>query len=253
MLSQDHVNSPLDFSDVDFQEVYQTTVLVRSNKNKVTLPLNSNLGIIRPKTSEDDLIWHEAAEHTAQQLSDSWFSFITSQTPVLQCNSTSTHLRYATCPAKTWDLSQQRSEMAKAGLDSSVLAPFLPELESDHPHDFPPLDSAVLDPHSEKYFNELVTALDLDSPTYSHVDPIIMQQFKGLLCKYPEAFYLPDTKLGTVKDFYHNIDTGQSPMCTVFLTVRAQQSFVQSKMSCKRCSRSGLFSQVIPPGVRHVF
>ena len=189
LLSQDHVNSPLDFSDVDFQEVYQTTVLVRSNKNKVTLPLNSNLGVIRPKTSEDDLIWHEAAEHTAQQLSDSWFSFITSQTPVLQCNSTSTHPRYAKCPAKTWDLNQQKSEMAKAGLDSSVLAPFLPEPESDHPHEFPPLDSAVLDPHSEEYFNKLVTSLDLDSPTYSHVDPIIMQQFKGLLRKYPEAFF----------------------------------------------------------------
>ena len=77
------MNSPLDFSDVDFPEVYQTTVLVRSNKNKVTLPLNSNLGVIRLKISEDDLIWHEAAEHTAEQLSDSWFSFITSQTPVL--------------------------------------------------------------------------------------------------------------------------------------------------------------------------
>ena len=187
------MNSPLDFSDVNFQEVYQTTVLVRSNKNKVTLPLNSNLGVIRPKTSEDDLIWHEAAEHTAQQLSDSWFSFITSQTPVLQCNSTPTYPRYATFPAKMWDLNQQKSEMAKAGLDSSVLAPFLPEPESDHPHAFPPLDSAVLDPHSEEYFNKLVTALDLDSPTYSHVDPIIMQQFKGLLRKYLEAFYLPGT------------------------------------------------------------
>ena len=184
LLSQDHTNSPLDFSDVDFQEVYQTTVLVRSNKNKFTLSLNSNLGVIRPKTSEDDLIWHEAAEHTAQQLSDSWFSFITSQTSVLLGNSTSIYPRYATCPAKTWDLNQQKSEMAKAGLDSSVLAPFLPEPESDHPHEFPPLDSAVLDPHSQEYFNELVTALDLDSPTYSHVDPIIMQQFKGIFKGY---------------------------------------------------------------------
>ena len=211
LLSQDHMNSPLDFSDVDFQEVYQTTVLVRSNKKKITLPLNSNLGVIRPKTSEDDLIWHKAAEHTAQQLLDSWFSFITSQTPLLQCNSTSTHLWYAACSAKTWDLNQQKSETAKAGLDSSVLAPFLLEPESDYPDEFPPLDSAVLDPHSEEYFNELVTALGLDSPTYSHVDPIIMQQFKGLLRKYPEALYLPGTKLGTVKDSYHNIDTGQSP------------------------------------------
>ena len=46
LLSQDHMNSPLDFSDIDFQEVYQTTVIVQSNKNKVTLPLNSNLGVI---------------------------------------------------------------------------------------------------------------------------------------------------------------------------------------------------------------
>ena len=73
------------------------------------------------------MIWHEVAEHTAEQLSDSWFNFITSQTPVLQYNSTSTHPRYATCQTKTWDLNQQKSEMAKAGLDSSVLAPFMPE------------------------------------------------------------------------------------------------------------------------------
>ena len=103
------------------------------------------------------------------------------------------------------------STKVRNGLDSSVLAPFLPEPESDHSHAFPPFDSAVLDPHSEEYFNKLVTALDLDSFTYSHVDPIIMQQFKGLLRKYPEAFYLPGTKLGTVKYFYHNINTGQSP------------------------------------------
>ena len=102
--------------------------------------------------------------------------------------------------------------MAKAGLDSSVLAPFLPKPESDHPYAFLPLDSAVLDPHSEEYFNKLVTALNLDFPTCSHVDPIIMQQFKGLLRKYPETFYFPDAKLGTVQEFFHNIDTAQSPL-----------------------------------------
>ena len=108
LLSQDHMNSPLDLSDVDFYEVYQTTVPVRSNRNKVNLPLNSNLGVIRPKSSEDDMIWHEVAEHTAEQLSDSWFNFITPQTPVLQCNSTSTYPLYATCPTKTWGLNQHK-------------------------------------------------------------------------------------------------------------------------------------------------
>ena len=89
---------------------------------------------------------------------------------------------------------------------------FLPEPESDHPHAFPPTDSGGLDPHSEEYFNKLVQALELDSPTYSHVDPRIMQEFKELLRKYPEAFYLLGSKLGTMKGFYHNIDTGQAPL-----------------------------------------
>ena len=59
-------------------------------------------------------------------------------------------------------------------LDSSILSPFLPEFESDHPHAFPPTDPRCLDPHSDEYFNELAQALELDSPTYSHVDPVTM-------------------------------------------------------------------------------
>ena len=105
-----------------------------------------------PKSSEDNLIWHEAAEHTAKQLLDSWSNFITSQTPVLQCSSTSAHPRYAKCSAKTWDLNQEKSEMAKARLDSFILAPFLPEPKSDQPHAFPLLDFTVLHPHSEEYY-----------------------------------------------------------------------------------------------------
>ena len=38
-----------------------------------------------------------------------------------------------------------------------------------------------------------------------------MQEFKELLRKYPDAFYLLGSKLGTMKGFYHNIDTGQAP------------------------------------------
>ena len=101
--------------------------------------------------------------------------------------------------------------MAHAGLDSSILSPFLPEPESDHPHAFLPTDSGGLDPHSKEYFTKLVQALELDSPIYSHVHPLIMAKFKALLHKYPEAFYLPGSQLGTMKGFYHNIDTGKSP------------------------------------------
>ena len=151
------------------------------------LPQTSTLGVLRPKSSEDDLIWKEAVENTAEQLSKRWFNFIISQAPILERNSTSLYPRYATYPTKLWDLDQQKSEMAKARLDSSVLAPILPEPESDHPHAFPPLDFSVIDPHSEEYFNKLVSALDLptyslglpacslDLLAYSHVDQTIMQ------------------------------------------------------------------------------
>ena len=46
----------------------------------------------------------------------------------------------------------------------------------------------------------------------SHVDPSTMSAFKEILHKYPTAFHLPGTPLGTIKGFYHNIDTGYSPL-----------------------------------------
>ena len=100
----------------------------------------------------------------------------------------SVHPNYAGCATHLWNLDQQKPEMTRACLDSSILSPFLPEPESDHPHAFPPTDSGGLDPHSDEYFKKFVHALELDSPTYSHVDPFTMQQFKVLLRKYPEAF-----------------------------------------------------------------
>ena len=196
---------------IDYQQVYYTTVIVRSTKNKTVLPLNVNIGAIRARTSEDDLTWQHAVDHTAEQLSDIWLNFVTSRPPGIPCHTTAAQPNFALGASRSWTLDQQKSEMARAGLDSSVLSPFLPEPESDHPHAFPPTDSGGLDPHSEEYFNKLVQTLELDSPTYSHVDPWIMQEFKELLRKYPEAFYLPGSQLGTMKGFYHNIDTGQAP------------------------------------------
>ncbi len=38
-----------------------------------------------------------------------------------------------------------------------------------------------------------------------------MNQFKTLLARYPQAFYLPGAPLSTVQGFQHNIDTGDAP------------------------------------------
>ena len=101
--------------------------------------------------------------------------------------------------------------MAQAGLDSSILSPFLPEPDLDPPHISPPVENVGLDPHSEDHFQKLVTVLDLETENYAHVDPGIMKQFKELIRKYSHAFYLPGSELSTITGFYHNIPTGDSP------------------------------------------
>ena len=100
--------------------------------------------------------------------------------------------------------------MAQAGLDSSLLHPFLSEPDLDHPDALPPTGGVYLDPHYDEYFDKLVKASELDGPLYAKVDPNTMDQFKEIIRKYPEAFHLPGTPLGTIKAFYHNIDTGDS-------------------------------------------
>ena len=91
--------------------------------------------------------------------------------------------------------------MAKDGLDSSYLSPFLPEPDLDPPYVYPPVETVDLDPHSEEYFQKLVAALDLDTESYAHVDPTIMTPFKDLIRKYAHAFYLPSTSL----NYSHNL------------------------------------------------
>ena len=82
----------------------------------------------------------------------------------------------------------------------------------DHPHALSPTAAEYLDPNSQEYYDKLVAALELDGPLYYHVPLGIMSEFKALLRKYPTAFHLPDTPLDTIKRFYHNIDTGDSPL-----------------------------------------
>ena len=89
--------------------------------------------------------------------------------------------------------------MALAGLGSSILSPFLPEPDLDHPEALPPTGGVCLDPYSDEYFDKLVAALELDSPMYANIDSEVIVKFKEILKKYPEAFHLS----GTIKGFYH--------------------------------------------------
>ena len=203
---------PSELSDLDlpdFSTVFYTTVLVRSTKPEAVLPHHVKVGTIRPQTSDDEATFFEAAETTAKQLADTWFEYASSvqSAPVCavskaQPTGTSLH---------NWKVSDQFAEMQQSGLDSSILSPFLPEPDIDHPNIFPPTSDVCLDPHSEEYYQKLVEALELDTQAHFHVNPEIMTHFKALIRKYPTAFHLPGAELRPVTGFHHNISTGDSP------------------------------------------
>ena len=94
------------------------------------------MGTIRPQTSDDEATLVEAAETTCNQLANTWFEYASSAQSAPVCaisktQPTGTSLR-------NWKVSDQLAEMQQSGLGSSILSPFLPEPDIDHPNMFPP-------------------------------------------------------------------------------------------------------------------
>ena len=226
---------PSSLSDFELPDL-SSTVLVRSTKNHAILPQYVNVGIIRPQTSEDEATFSDAAETTPSQLADTWHAYacLTQSTPMCvpsQAQPTST----SSC---SWKVCDQLAEMHQSGLDSSILSPFLPEPDIDHPNIFLPSGDVHLDPYSEEYFQKLVEALDLDTSTYSHVSPKILIQFKALPHKYPTAFYLLRTASHHVKGFHHNIHTGDAsnaPPVYHMSYLKSPPELAAIKEELKRC------------------
>ena len=99
----------------------------------------------------------------------------------------------------------------------------------------PITESVGLDPHFEEYFQKLVAALYLDTDIHAHVNPVIMKQFKELICKYSHAFHLPGSPLGTIKGYYHHIATGDSLPVYRLPYRKVLLNWQPLKMSCTRC------------------
>ena len=72
-----------------------------------------------------------------------------------------------------------------------------------------------------------------------------MDQFKEILCKYPGAFHLQGTPLGTIKGFYHNTDTGDSPPVYQFPYRKSPSELCAIKNELQLCYLGTLFSQII--------
>ena len=91
-----------------------------------------------------------------------------------------------------------------------ILSHFLEPADVEHPKALPPITDNCRKLTEEQYFKELLTALDLDTPSYALVPSKILPEFKNILPKYISAFYLPDTPLSTIKGFYQSTDTGEA-------------------------------------------
>ena len=182
-------------------ETFYTTVVIRSTKDNVSLPFNANLGFIQPQTPENEQVFHGAANHTADQLASTWLYFAESVTINDSCFSSQQKHCNDSCfysgevgsnqdslyglptrasshpSSPSWQLHAQTAEMARAGLDSSILSPFLPEPDLDYPEALPPTGGVHLDPYSDEYFDKLVAALELDSPMYANNNSEVIVKF----------------------------------------------------------------------------
>ena len=59
----------------DFTEkLFYTTVVIKSTKDQLVLPHNANLGSIQPMTLENQKVFSEAADTTADLLADAWLA-----------------------------------------------------------------------------------------------------------------------------------------------------------------------------------
>eukprot|EP00795_Rhopilema_esculentum_P001065 gene1065-15396_t len=201
-------------STLSSESLYSTTVVIHSNKESAILPLNVSIGNIRPVLSTDTNVLEDAADFTASQVANQWYSLVSA-----------THAARRNIDAlPTLDPDKivngghaihtsNLQEMAQDNLafDSSFLSPYLECTERHQANSFSPIGKSNIQPHSEEYFGKLLHALELDAPSYAHVPRSILTQFKSLLHDFQHVFHLPDSPLSTIKGVYHHIPTGDSP------------------------------------------
>ena len=200
----------------DFQSLYTTTLAVECKRKQTDIPQNVILRHLRPIQDEDLQVYEDAAENTANILSESWMCWANGQqalTPTAVPHPTATSIS----SSQTYKISEQQKELAAAGLDSSVVSPFTENLSefNEHDNEFVPSTTTSLEPFSEEYHQALIKALALDSSKYAHVDQPILHEFEQRLCKYPTAFLLSGSPLGEIHGFEHHIETDGDPCADI--------------------------------------
>ena len=145
--------STSDSSDVsNLEHSYMTSVVIHCTKPKSLLPFNAVLGHILLSTNQDQLEFQEVAKRASSQLADAWYTFAensqyTANTTVRPVEPGAHQTSHMSVLPK-WNVSAQIYELKDAGLDSSVLSPFL-ETNTENPLNmFAPIALTPLNPYS---------------------------------------------------------------------------------------------------------
>ena len=178
----------------------------------------------------DDAVLEEAADTTAKQLADGWFTWENTQQAPCAFISTSKehwpkHYDLDSCVRKQWTRSTQTKELEHFGLSSSMLSPFCDDLSEFDSQGCksPPIEELNCDRYLPAYADAIFQDLDVDGPKYSAVDADIFKQFNELIFF---NILLHFSSLGTHSELLRDLSTelteGMSLPFTVTHTRKAQ-------------------------------
>ena len=193
----------------------------------------------------DDTVLEEAADTTAKQLADGWFTWANTQQPPLSSalpkNTGQEHYDLDSCVPKQWKRSTQTKELEHFGLSSSMLSPFCDDLSEvdNQGSNSPPAGELNCDPYLPAYTGTVFKALDLNGPEHSAVDADIFKQFNELIFF---NILLHFSSLGTHSELLRDLSTElteEMPLpFTVTHTRKAQLKLEQLKQKSNGCLNS---------------
>ena len=216
--------------------MYSTTVIIHSTKESAILPLNVSIGNIRPVLSTDTNVLEDAAEFTASQVANQWYSLVSARHAA--------HHNIDDLPTLDSDKivngghaihNSNLQEMAQDNLafDSSILSPYLECTERHQANSFSPVGNSNIQPHSEEYFGKLLHALELD--TYAHVPRSISTQLKSLLHDFQHVFICLTHLCLPLRAYIIIFLLGILLLSIAFLIAKAPQNFPLLRLKLHVC------------------
>ena len=145
------------------ESLYTTTVIIHSTKESAILPLNVSIGNIRPVLSTDTNVLEDAADFTASQVANQWYSLVSAMHAARSnIDDLPTLVSDKIVNGGHAIHNSNLQEMAQDNLDfvSSILSPYLKCTERHQANSFSPIGNSNIQPHSEECFGKLLHALE---------------------------------------------------------------------------------------------